>query len=221
MSHGRFDVGARDDDEHEQQEQQEDGNVGKNLESTARQGTMLLQFGMHAAVVAWHVAQRVLHAWRGLDVLLYRLRLFFGSFLVFLVDDGLRLAGLLRCGSDFRLSLWLLKGDAEVSTAVGAETDALGQLLTAAVAEFGGGFGLAVIDDGVMPEGGIRVIANNKPAVFILAYGKALRAHDLAVVNQQLLLGYGHPFSALWALEFHILLLEVAAKVLLCVEKCK
>ena len=40
-------------------------------------------------------------------------------------------------------------------------------------------------------------------AVLIETHGKALRAHDLAVVRHQLLERHGHPFTALWTLEFH------------------
>ena len=206
MSHGRLDVGTRNDDEHEQHNQQEDDCVGKNLEPPARHGAMLMHLGVHATVLTRNVAQLVLHLGNGragLDGLWLCLCGFYGFF----TDDRLRLTGLFRRRSDglFDNGCFPLKGRTEVGSAVWAETDAFGQLLAAVVAETGSSLRLAVVNGGIGPEGGVRVVSDNEPAIFILAHGKALRAHDLTVVNQQLLLGYGHPFSALWALEFHIL----------------
>ena len=61
VSHGRLDVGTRNDDEYEQHNQQEDDRVGKNLEPPARHGAMLMQLGVHATVLTRDVAQLVLH----------------------------------------------------------------------------------------------------------------------------------------------------------------
>jgi hypothetical protein len=126
-------------------------------------------------------------------------RLFLGNDLTMHLPNGLglthgrwlgNLGGLVRRG---------LKGGTQVSTAIGAETDATGQLLATTVTELG----IILLDRtgiGGVAVRGIRVIAHDEHAVLIGAHGKALRAHDLAVVYHQLLLRYSHPFTALWAL---------------------
>ena len=103
------------------------------------------------------------------------------------------------------LGFWLgsrlhhVKRSLEVGAAIGAETDATGQLLATTVTELG----IILLDRtgiGGVAVRGIRVIAHDEHAVLIGAHGKALRTHDLAVVYHQLLLRYSHPFTALWAL---------------------
>ena len=168
---------------------------------------MLTKMRVHAIVLARDVSQLVLYLrFRNLAGL-YRLWFRRSSFGTFLADCRFRLSRFFGCGSNRcgDCGRFGLKGGTEVSAAVWAETDAFRQFLATTVAESGSGLGLAVVNDGIVPERCIRVIPDNEPAVLILAHGKTLRAHDLAVVNQQLLLGYGHPFSALWALEFHTL----------------
>ena len=119
---------------------------------------------------------------------------------------------------DYGRRLLRIERGFEIGTAIGAETDAAGQLLSATVAKLGFvlGRGTRV---GSMAVRGIGVVTDNERAVLVTAHGKALWTHDLAVMYHQLLLGYGHPFTTLWALEFHNLLqsivLDVGAKIML------
>ena len=190
------------DDVNEQEQQQGDDAVGKDLEALAGHLSVLMHVGMHAVVVVGHRAQLVLNAGAGLADwgLLGGLRprgLGFGRLLSldYGLGDGLGLW--LRFNN--RLGGRLVEWSAQVGTAIGAETDAFGQFLAAAVTEFGRFAGVA-LDGGIVAIGGIRVITHDKGTAFILAYGKALWTHDLTIVYHQLLLGYGHPLSTLRAL---------------------
>jgi hypothetical protein len=95
-----------------------------------------------------------------------------------------------------------------------AEADATGQLLAATVAILGAGLTRG-LDAGRVPVGGIAVVTHDKDAVNVTAHRKALRAHELTVVNHKFLLRHGHLFTTLGAFEFHFcFLLVVTAKVL-------
>ena len=156
---------------------------------------MLLQAGMHRVVAVGHCAQLVLDlGWR-----VTALGRLFGFFLHdrLYLADGLRLG----CGlwNGLRVGLRLIKGGLQVGTAVGAKMDAAGQLLAATVAE-AGSFLVGHAGVGRVTVRRIGVVTNYELAVFIGAYRKALRTHDLTIVYHQFLLGHRHPFTALWTL---------------------
>ena len=164
---------------------------------------MLMQLGVHAVVLPGNGPQFVSRLGSGLSRLFGLwpwLWLCFNGLGGLLTGDGLGIMGLLGLCVSGNISF---KRSIELCSAIRAEADAFGQLLAAAVAKPGSSLSLAFVNGCIVPERGIRVISHDEPAVFILAHRKALRAHDLAVVYQQLLFRYCHPFSALWALEFH------------------
>ncbi len=110
-------------------------------------------------------------------------RLFLGNDLAMHLPNGLglthgrwlrNLGGLVGRG---------LKGGTQVSTAIGAETDAFRQFLAAAVTK-PCRLALVALDGGSVSIGGIGVITHHKSASLILAHGKALRAYNLAVMNE-------------------------------------
>ena len=211
--HAGLDAQPGKDDVNEQEDQQGNDGIGHDLESRARHGAVLMGVRMSDTVVLGNRAQFVLDAGLGLTgggrfgsllALCRRLLAF--------LTDRLGVKWCHRFG--LRLGSHSPEWRTQVSTTIGAETDALGQFLATTVAELGR-VALFALDSGVVAVRGVRVIAHDKGAALILADGETLRAHDLTVVNDQFLLRNRHPFSTLWALEFHISCLEVAAKVLL------
>ena len=76
---------------------------------------------------------------------------------------------------------------AQVCTAIGAKLDAAGQLLAAAVAKFGT-FLLGDVNAGSVTIRGVTVVMHDEGTINVTAHGKALGAHDLTVVNHELLL---------------------------------
>lgn len=195
-SDGGLDVDAGDDDPHEQGQQCHDDGVGHDFEGCAGHRAVLMQVRLRRFVAMSHRAQLVLHAGRLLSGGCGRLGLIFLDYrLQQLLDDRWLLL-------DNGLGLHRFEGGLQVSTAIGAETDAARQLLAATVTKPGnivsGGF-----CTGSVPIRRVGVVAHHKAVAVIKAHGKALGTHDLTVVYHKFLLGHRHDFTTLWTLEFH------------------
>lgn len=198
--HGGVDGGAGEDDGDEKDEEDGDHDVGDDLERLAGHGAILMDVGVHRFVAVVHGAQLVLDHVGLLNMLLLARR---GCGLLHFLDGTFFLLhgsgfGLLGLGFGF---LGIERG-LQVGSTVGTETDAAGQLLAAMVAELGF-LGADRAGIGGVAIGGIGVVTDNEFTAFVLAHCKALRTHDLTIVYHQFFLRDGHPFPALWALEFH------------------
>ena len=142
--------------------------------------------------------------WLALFLLRDGLRLLNGFFLLDRLGfgSGLRHMNRLRLTRLGRSHVIIVKGSLEVSAAIRTKTDAGGQLLATTVTKSGGVL-LGFFDHNRVTVGSIRVVTDNQCTTLITAHSKTLRTHDLAIVYHQFLLRDGHPFAALWALEFH------------------
>jgi hypothetical protein len=113
-----------------------------------------------------------------------------------------------------------MEGGFQVGATGGTETDATGQLLAATVTK-AHVTAIRCLDTGCVTVWRVAVVTHHERVVLIEAHCKALWTNDLAVVHQEFLSRHGHPFSALWTLEFHCFSPVVAAKIMLWFQNTK